>query len=78
MFYVYLLKSLKDNRSYVGYTQDLEARLKRHNNGQVKSTKNRRPFALLHKEEFETIKDAKAREKWWKSYRGRQEMKKFF
>ena len=32
MFYVYILKSLKDtNKSYVGFTKDLKKRLEAHN-----------------------------------------------
>ena len=77
-YYVYILKSLKDNRTYVGYTSNLESRFKKHNNGQVKSTKHRRPLIIIYSEKFKTMKEAKTKELWWKSYRGRQEMKKFF
>ena len=35
MFYVYVLKSLKDNNFYTGYTKDLKKRLQQHNNGDV-------------------------------------------
>lgn len=78
MFTVYILKSLKDNRSYVGYSKNFEIRFKQHNNGQVKSTKHRRPLVVIYTEKFDTSKEAKAKELWWKSYRGRQAMKKFF
>lgn len=46
MFYVYILQSLKDLRTYVGYSSDIERRIKEHNSGRVKSTKHRKPFKL--------------------------------
>lgn len=34
MYYVYLIKSLKDpSKTYIGYTVDLEQRLEKHNSG---------------------------------------------
>jgi len=59
MFFVYVLQSLRDRKTYVGYTYELEQRLQKHNSGQVKSTKNRRPLRLLFTENFETEKEAK-------------------
>ena len=75
MFYIYILKSLKDNRTYVGYTNNLEERLKKHNSGQVKSTKLRCPLELLFSEEFETSQEARKRELHWKSGGGRRKLK---
>jgi putative endonuclease len=78
MFTVYILQSLKDNRTYVGYTNDFERRLKEHNSGQSNATKYRAPFKLLFKEEFENITDAMKRELWWKSGTGRKKLKEYF
>jgi len=78
MYKVYILQSLKDNRTYVGYTKDLIQRLKNHNSGQVKSTKHRTPFKILFSEDFESIKNAKTREIWWKSKTGRNKLKEYF
>jgi putative endonuclease len=75
MFYIYILKSLKDNRTYVGYTDNLERRLSEHNSGQSKATKNRRPFKLIFSEQFKTSAEAKKRELYWKSGGGRRRMK---
>ncbi|OGY91228.1 MAG: hypothetical protein A3B31_01360 [Candidatus Komeilibacteria bacterium RIFCSPLOWO2_01_FULL_53_11] len=77
-YWVYILESLKDHRTYVGYTKDLEVRLTKHNSGQVKSTKHRRPLIILYKEMFQTKGEAKEKELWWKSRGGRQELKKLF
>jgi len=78
MYYVYVLQSLNDNRTYVGYTNDFERRFKEHNSGKSKSTKYRAPFKLLFKEKFTDIKEAKKRELWWKSISGRRELKEYF
>jgi len=78
MFTVYILQSLKDKRTYVGYTDNFERRFKQHNLGQVKSTKFRTPLRLLFKEEFENSTEAKKRELWWKSGAGRRKLKEIF
>ncbi|PIP58095.1 MAG: excinuclease ABC subunit C [Candidatus Vogelbacteria bacterium CG22_combo_CG10-13_8_21_14_all_37_9] len=62
MFYVYFLKSLKDNKLYFGSTNDLRRRLSDHNNGLVPSTKTRRPFELRYYEAFIKKADARKRE----------------
>lgn len=69
--------SLKDTRTYIGYTSNLENRLNKHNTGQVKSTKHRRPLRLLFTENFQTAQEAKKRELWWKSGAGRRKLKIF-
>lgn len=56
MYTVYILWSKKDNRSYVGYTNNIERRLNDHNSGKVKSTKNRTPFVVIHTEQYATKK----------------------
>lgn len=58
MFYVYILQSLKDLRSYVGYTDNFNRRFAQHNAGRVRSTKHRVPFKLLLKEEFQISAEA--------------------
>jgi putative endonuclease len=74
MHYVYVLRSLKDKRTYVGSTADLEARIKEHNAGKVRSTKGRRPFILLYSEMVDTVTLARQRENFLKTGRGRQWM----
>ena len=78
MYTVYILQSLKDSKTYVGYTDNFERRFKQHNSGQVKSTKFRLPFKLFFKEEFETSVEARKRELWWKSGAGRRKLAELF
>ena len=62
MYYVYVLKSLKDEKLSVGSTNDLRRRLSEHNDGMVKSTKPRRPFELRYYEAYASEQDARGRE----------------
>ena len=62
MHYVYFIKSKKKNWVYVGSTSDLIQRIKRHNDGLVKSTKHYRPFELIYYEAYTTLVVAKRRE----------------
>ena len=74
MFFVYVLNSLKDNNFYIGMTENVEKRLLRHNQGKVHSTKFRRPFQLLHTEEYSNRIQARRREKFLKSGPGHREL----
>jgi putative endonuclease len=76
MHYVYVLKSLKDGRYYIGSTKDLEARITYHNDGKQRSTQYRIPFVLIYSEKFENGSDALKREKQIKSYKGGNAFKK--
>lgn len=68
MFYVYLIRSLRDGRLYTGYTADLKKRLHEHNSGVNVATKARRPFELIYYEAFKARRDAMARERNIKRY----------
>ena len=58
MYYVYILKSLKDNGYYTGSTGNINDRIKRHLEGRSKSTKNRLPLKLVYKKSFKTRSEA--------------------
>lgn len=66
MFYVYILKSKKDNNLYTGYTVDLKNRLREHNLGKNESTKNRLPFDVIYYEAYKSKQDAIQRERMLK------------
>ena len=70
MYSVYILKSTTKNYHYIGVTQDLEKRLKEHNDGYSKSTKPYRSFVVIYAENFENKKDAYKREFHLKSTKG--------
>ncbi len=78
MHYVYVLKSLKDNGSYVGRTEDLKIRLVDHNKGRVESTRDRRPLKFMYAEMSNNIKDAIHREEYLKTAWGKRYLKHRF
>jgi putative endonuclease len=63
-YFLYILKSVKDEKYYVGITDDVARRLKEHNLGYNKSTKPYRPYNIVHLEEFKTKEEA-AKKEWW-------------
>lgn len=63
MFCVYVLKSSKDLKLYIGSTSDLKRRVEEHNKGLVGSTKARRPLKLVYYEAYSSEEDARNREK---------------
>jgi len=75
MHSIYVLKSQKDGNLYVGCTANIEKRIEYHNNGKVFSTKNRRPFILIFKEDYADKYEAFRKEKYYKSATGKRELK---
>ncbi|MDP3724746.1 MAG: GIY-YIG nuclease family protein [bacterium] len=74
-FYTYVLRSLKDGKLYVGFTSDLDKRLKLHNDGNVASTKHRRPLELVYYEACTRKNKAERRERYFKTGFGRKFLK---
>jgi len=75
MFYVYILRSLKDRQFYVGYTDNLQRRISSHTAGKISSTRFRRPLELIYYEASHKQSDALRREKYLKSTYGKRYIK---
>lgn len=71
MYYVYVLHSQKDGLLYIGFAEDLEARMNRHKNGEVPATKFRRPLNLVFYEAYTIKSDALRREHYFKTTKGK-------
>jgi len=76
MFYVYILISLKNFKLYTGFTENLKKRLDYHNKGLNESTRNRRPLKLIYYEAYSSEGDARKRESFLKTGRGREVLNK--
>lgn len=69
--YVYVLKSIKYNRYYIGLSGDVSRRFTEHNNGWVKKTRSYKPFKLIHVEIVQNRTEARFLEKYFKSGYGK-------
>jgi putative endonuclease len=69
-FITYILKSEVDGTYYYGHSVNLKQRLKRHNAGNVRSTKSKRPWKIHYLEEFESKSLAYKRELFFKTIDG--------
>ena len=73
--YTYIVKC-SDGSLYTGWTNDLEKRIRAHNDGKgAKYTKSRRPVVLAYYEEFQTKEEAMRREWEIKQLDREQKMK---
>mgnify|MGYP001591470589 CR=1 FL=1 len=75
-FTVYVLQSGVDGRLYVGFTGDLERRIKEHSSGTTFSTKPYRPWKVVYTEHCIGRVYARKREKYWKAGSGKKKLKR--
>jgi putative endonuclease len=74
-FSVYILKSLKTGKFYVGQTNNLERRLWEHNLPKSSYDKQHSPFILLYSCKFDNRKQAMKVERFYKTGDGRKKIK---
>ena len=75
MYYVYIIFSKERSKFYVGYTDDLKERVKRHNSGRSVFTSKGVPWILAHYQGFKEKKDAQEEERFLKTGKGRERIK---
>lgn len=75
MHFVYVIRSLKDGRFYVGITADVSRRLEEHNRGKTFSTKAYKPWLLVFTETYSNRLKAREREKFLKGGSGKEYIK---
>ena len=69
-YYVYMLKSInKNNVTYVGYTKNLQNRIRLHNTGKGAKFTRGRKWKLIYKEKYKTKSKAISREYYIKKNR---------
>ena len=72
-WFLYILRSIsKPSKIYIGSTNDLERRLKDHDNGNTRSTKYFVPWEIAYSEEYKTKKEARDRERQLKKWKNRE------
>ncbi len=75
MYHVYILFNEEKTRTYTGVAEDVNKRLTEHNAGRVKASRPYRPYNIIHTESFETLKEARQKEKFYKSTTGRRRLR---
>ena len=75
MWCVYVLRSQKNGRLYTGSTNDLQRRLEEHQRGKNRYVRHAGPFELAYTEECGTHLEARRRELFLKSGKGRALLK---
>ena len=78
MYFIYILLNELKTRTYTGVAKDVEKRLKEHNAGRVKSSKPYRPYKIIHTESFNTLSEARQKEKYFKTSTGRRKIREMF
>ena len=77
MYFGYVLRNPQE-RLYVGYTENLERRVRQHQAGEAGWTKSRGPWELVHSEAFADLAEAMRREKNLKRGKQNQELRQRF
>ena len=75
MYYTYVLLSTKENKLYLGFTQDLKTRMDLHRRGFMMKERNNGSLKLIYLEACLNKKDAVRRDKYLKSFLGRKYLK---
>jgi len=73
---IYILQSRKNNRYYIGSTENIERRLNEHNEGRVKATRYLQPLELKFFHPFEKIREARQIEYKLKKLKNRKIIEK--
>ena len=69
---MYVLRSESDFGFYIGFSTNLRARLRQHQDGESLATSHRGPWKLIYYEAYTEREDAEGREKFLKSGAGRR------
>jgi len=69
--FLYIIQSQKNQRYYVGSTNDIERRLEEHNRGKMAYTRLTRPWKLVYLKGFETLVEARQAEHKLKKQKSR-------
>ena len=78
MYKLYFLINEARNKTYIGFTDNVDERITTHRYGKVKTTKDFGNFVFTTLEEVKSVEDARRREKYWKSSAGRKKLKIIF
>ena len=73
-YFIYILKSIEFDKTYIGITNNPERRLREHNAGKSIYTRKYKPWEIVYNEEVLDRKAAREKEKYFKSSSGRKKV----
>ena len=74
-FFTYILESQKIGKFYVGFTENIDARIRKHNSGGSRWTKRGIPWKIVYTKKFENKRDAIKYEKFLKNLKNKDFIK---
>lgn len=77
-YFVYIIESVKTHKYYVGSTDNVRNRITKHNKGGSKYTKGKGPWLVEYTEVFETLSEARKKERQIKSWKKRKAIERLF
>jgi putative endonuclease len=77
MYSIYILESQSSGKLYIGQTNNLQDRIKRHNSNQNLATKNKGPWKLLFFLEFNSRSEAVLMERKLKAWKKPEKVKQW-
>lgn len=72
MFWLYILRNPETDRYYIGSTANLKLRVRQHIKGYTRTTRILKTYSLVYTEEYNTLEEARDREKKLKSYKSKK------
>ena len=78
MYFVYIIKSAKDESWYYGFSENLDKRLGNHNAGKSIYTKGKLPWVLIFQRGFESKTEALKFERSLKKLRNKKYIRETF
>ena len=73
-YYFYILHSTSTDKFYIGHTNNLEGRLRRHNSNHKGYTAKAKDWIIVHYESFDNKSDAYKRERQVKDWRNKDKI----
>jgi putative endonuclease len=74
MYTVYIIYSQRIDKYYIGFSSNVQERLRKHNRNSKGFSSSGRPWIMVYSEVFDNKKDAMAREKQLKNWKNRERL----
>ncbi len=76
MYTVYIIYSERIDKYYIGFSSNVQERLRKHNRNSKGFSSSDRPWIIVYLDVFDNKKDAMAREKQLKRWKNRERLER--